>query len=1137
MKKSWRWSLWFLGFSILGIGTDVKAVNIYLRSGTTTCIYNTNVSQTLQMTSGTNQASIAFSAKTNTFSFYSAAFTKSAYISSSKTATGTMGVQNNGTADFQSQVRETLYDYNPATGSQVQIVAGSASGWVTVSKNGNTGKASLPGKSVGGSGYTIPAGHMLKTVVTVVVNISSGINGAFIYNAGSGNGKSLVQFPRTGSFTWPFGNFTTPPDATIIAPTSVTKNSTGNIASVRDAGTGAAYSWTITNGIITAGQSTRQITWTAGSAGSVDLGVVIVNGCVSSGSASVITLTVKTNQTVTFNPIPTYTYGDASFTLSATASSGLPVTFTIVSGPATVSGSTLMITGAGTIIVDAMQAGNTDYNPAITEQSFTVNPKTLTVSGITANDKVYDGTTDAALDTNSATLTGVLAGDVVTLDTTSVSGDFADETVGSGKTVNISGLDLVGADEGNYTLADPTTTADITAAELTVSGIAANDKVYDGTTTATLNTGSTTLVGVFSNDVVTLNTDSAAGTFATGNVGPAKVVTISGLTLSGADAGNYTLTQPTAAANITVRALAVSAMAANKVYDGTTAAAVTLSDNRVAGDNLGTSYATASFSDKNVGNGKTVSVNGISISGTDAGNYSFNTTANATANITAATLTINAAANSKTYDGTTSAAAIPTASGLQGSDSVTGLTETYDAKNVGTGKTLSVSAYTVNDGNSGNNYTVSTVANAAGVISRATLTITAAPNTKTYDSTTSAAAIPTASGLQGSDSVTGLTETYDTKNVGMGKTLSVSAYTVIDGNSGANYTVSTVASTEGVISQATLTITAAPNTKTYDSTISAAASPTASGLQGSDSVTGLAETYDTKNVGTGKTLSVSAYSVNDGNSGNNYTVSTVANTAGVIDPAALTITAAPNTKTYDGTTSAAAIPTVSGLQGSDSVTGLAEAYDTKDAGIGKTLSVSAYTVNDGNAGANYTVNTISTGNNANNANNGNSTAGVITPAPLTVTADNKSKICGQSNPPLTASYNGFVGGDNASALSSPAVLSTTATTTSGAGKYPITVGGAATANYTIQYANGTLTVISAPQLAGANVNANGTKQYVVSWPTVTGQTYQLEYKDNLSAATWTPLGNSVAGNDAMVSVTNNISASPHRFFRVQVQVQ
>jgi hypothetical protein len=349
-----------------------------------------------------------------------------------------------------------------------------------VSKNGKTGHASLPGKSVGGSGYTIPAGHMLKAVVTVVVNINSGINGALIYNASGNDGKSLLQFPKTGGFVWPFGNFTTSPDATIIAPTSVTKNSTGNITSVRDAGVGAAYSWTITNGTITAGQATRQITWTAGASGSVGFGVTIVNGCVSSGSASVVTVNSKVNQTITFNPIPTHIYGDAPFALSATASSGLPVTLTITSGPAVVSGNTLTITGAGTVIVDATQAGNASYNSAITEQSFAVNPKVLTVSSITASNKVYDGTTDAALNTNSAALAGVLAGDVIALDTTFVSGDFADTTVGLGKTVNISGLDIVGLDESKYTLVDPTTTADITAAELTVSGMTANDKVYDG---------------------------------------------------------------------------------------------------------------------------------------------------------------------------------------------------------------------------------------------------------------------------------------------------------------------------------------------------------------------------------------------------------------------------------------------------------------------------------------------------------------------------------------------------------------------------------------------------------------------------------------------------------------------------------
>jgi hypothetical protein len=90
------------------------------------------------------------------------------------------------------------------------------------------------------------------------------------------------------------------------------------------------------------------------------------------------------------------------------------------------------------------------------------------------------------------------------------------------------------------------------------------------------------------------------------------------------------------------------------------------------------------------------------------------------------------------------------------------------------------------------------------------------------------------------------------------------------------------------------------NTKGYDGNTSAAATPTVSGLQGTDTVTGLAETYDNKNKGTGKTLSVSAYTVNDGNSGNNYDVHTFTNLTGVITQRAITVTAVTSTKAYDG---------------------------------------------------------------------------------------------------------------------------------------------------------------------------------------------------------------------------------------------
>ena len=84
---------------------------------------------------------------------------------------------------------------------------------------------------------------------------------------------------------------------------------------------------------------------------------------------------MKTDQTITFGSLPTHTFGDAPFTLSATASSNLPVSYSVVSGPATVSGSVVTLTGAGTVTIRASQAGNTSFNAAPNvDQSFTVLP-------------------------------------------------------------------------------------------------------------------------------------------------------------------------------------------------------------------------------------------------------------------------------------------------------------------------------------------------------------------------------------------------------------------------------------------------------------------------------------------------------------------------------------------------------------------------------------------------------------------------------------------------------------------------------------------------------------------------------------------------------------------------------------------
>ena len=117
---------------------------------------------------------------------------------------------------------------------------------------------------------------------------------------------------------------------------------------------------------------------------------------------------------------------------------------------------------------------------------------------------------------------------------------------------------------------------------------------------------------------------------------------------------------------ITKRALTIAAHGVDRMYDGTDVATVTFTDNRLSGDTLSIAYGSALFDDRNAGTAKTINVTGISISGTDAGNYTFNTTASTSADITQRSITVTAQANTKVADGNTSAAA--TARRLRQSD-------------------------------------------------------------------------------------------------------------------------------------------------------------------------------------------------------------------------------------------------------------------------------------------------------------------------------------------------------------------------------------------------------------------------------------------------------------------------------------
>jgi hypothetical protein len=191
-------------------------------------------------------------------------------------------------------------------------------------------------------------------------------------------------------------------------------------------------------------------------------------------------------------------------------------------------------------------------------------------------------------------------------------------------------------------------------------------------------------------------------------VGTGKTLTPAGTVSDDNGGDNYHVTfVAVSTGEITPRALVVAAHGVNKTYDQTTVATVTLTDDRVDGDVLALAYASAAFGDKNVGTGKTVNVSGITVTGTDAVNYTFNTTATTTANITRRALTVTATAANKYYDGNTTASAtlsLASSSGLLSGDVVTlnFASANFDNANVGTNKVVTVASISLGGADGGN---------------------------------------------------------------------------------------------------------------------------------------------------------------------------------------------------------------------------------------------------------------------------------------------------------------------------------------------------------------------------------------------------------------------------------------------------
>jgi autotransporter-associated beta strand protein len=822
----------------------------------------------------------------------------------------------------------------------------------------------------------------------------------------------------------------------------------------------------------------------------------------------------------------------------------------------------------------------------------TINPKAITaVSGLVANNKVYDQQTATTIIGTNAVLSGVLSGETVTV--TGGTGNFADPNAGNGKTVTLTNLtfaDVAGAN--NYVFGAGTTVnalqASISKAVITgITGITGVNRNYDQSLSAALDTASTTFTGLLSGD--TLNVAGYTAVFADANAGTAKSITISGLTLGGASAGNYQL--GTAQTPATINAVSanvnkltitsVSGLAAsNKVYDGNTTAYLTTASlnsatigGLLSGDSLLIDGYTASFADKNVANAKAVTLNSLTLNGLSAQNYLFDfatTTVNGgaafTASITPKHITgiTNISVASREYNGTTTATIDATGAGFNGkvgSDVLTLNTANYAAsfanKDAGT-HTVTITGLALSGTDAGNYVLDTSTATTTAAITPKALTIsgiTAAG--KAYDGSDVATTNATASapfvfntGIGNDAFEIVAMGTFANKNViangGNIVNLTYRSITQQSGTTAANYTLTNQLATTATITQALLSSVSAAKEYDGNATLSNFSfigtkngeTLTAAGLANSANVgagnyatsitlangTGLATNYALPTLNatsapvsiTPKTLTLSAAKVYDGStdlSGNvsingtvngqvlgysnalantrnvtadnyiaslaladgtganaglasNYRLPTLnaANAPATISAKALSVNGiAVADKVYDGNTLATA--NLSAM----TLTGLVSGDDVRITSVGAAFGSANVAVNSNNTVINQSVTlSVSVG----GAAIGNYTISVptnamakINPANLVITANDDAKYAGAVTTAgfKGVSISGLAPTDTLNSLSGTLLISRDSTSEQ-VGTYGLNATGLISTNYNITYRPGTYTILDVNQL-------------------------------------------------------------------------
>ncbi len=845
-------------------------------------------------------------------------------------------------------------------------------------------------------------------------------------------------------------------------------------------GADPALTYQITSGLLVGGDSlSGSLTRVAGT----NVGAYAIQQGTLAASANYALTYAGANLSITAAPLTvtadakTKVYGASDPALTYLITSGALL------GGDSLNGSLARVAGTNAGVYAIQQGTLTpggNYMLTYVGANLTITAAPLTVTA-DAKTKVY-GASDPAL-TYQVTSGALVGGDSLSGSQTRVAGTNV------GNYAIQQGTLAAGA---NYALTYVGANLSITAAPLTATADA-KTKVYgavDPALTYQITSGS--LVG---GDSLSGSLTRVAGT----NVGsyPIQQGTL-------AASANYTLTYAGANLSITVAPLTATADAKTEAY-GASDPALTYqitSGSLVGGDSLSGSLTR--------------------VAGTNVGSYAIQqgtlaasanyalTYAGANLTITPAPLTATAVGRFKAYGTADPALTAQITSGaLVGTDILSGSLTRVAGETVGT--------YAILKGTltAGDNYNLTYVGASLMIVS-APLTITADAKTKVYGTSDPALTWQITSGtLAAGESITG------TPNRTTGET--VGSYSILQGTltAGTNYTL-TYVSANLSITPASLTGTVVGASRAYGAT-NPVFTVNYTGFVGGDTTGVLSgslvfQCVDTNAAAVTTNTPAGVYPIHvlTGQTAANYSVA-YADGSLTVTSAVLMVTADAKTNVYGAADPVLTYQVTNGATGGnalvsgDSLSGSLTRVAGTNAGV--------YAILQGTltASTNYTLTFVG----ANLQ---------ITPAPLTITAQNKTKTQGMPNPPLTAVYSGFVAGEGTNSLTTQVTLGTTAMTGSPAGAYPITASGAVATNYTIGYVGGNLSVLAPPVLSGLSTDgSNG----AFTLPTIAGQDYQIETTDSLNGQNWSPLGGPFTGTGGPMTVTNSLNGSP-TFFRVRI---